>query len=146
MGFDQPQSLHEYGAKAALPLWMQFIQHALKNKPSHVMDQPPGIVTIRIDPATGQRSSATSAISEFFMEPYVPGKAPEAKPAPAPAADVVETPIAAPIGEQPVSTGNAPPAPSEDNNSPNNSTDSSANMLNNDNSNGDEDNGDDEEM
>jgi penicillin-binding protein 1A len=33
VGFDQPQSLHEYGAKAALPLWMQFIQSALKGQP-----------------------------------------------------------------------------------------------------------------
>lgn len=76
MGFDQPQSLHEYGAQAALPMWMDFIQAALKGKPEHVLEQPPGIVNIRIDPNTGKRASAndSSAIFEYFMLPYVPEK------------------------------------------------------------------------
>ena len=39
MGFDQPQSLHEYGAQAALPMWIQFIQSALKGKPEHLLEQ-----------------------------------------------------------------------------------------------------------
>lgn len=74
MGFDQPQSLHEYGAQAALPMWMQFMQAALKNKLQKPFDQPPGIVSIRIDPASGKRASATdpTAMFEFFMEQHVP--------------------------------------------------------------------------
>lgn len=74
LGFDQPQSLHEYGSKAALPMWMQFMQSALKGKPEHPLEQPSGIVNVRIDPQTGKRAAATDplAIFEYFMPPYVP--------------------------------------------------------------------------
>jgi penicillin-binding protein 1A len=76
MGFDQPQSLHEYGAQAALPMWMQFIQSALKDKPEHAFNQPPGIVTVRIDSETGKRAANndSNAIFEYFMQPYLPSK------------------------------------------------------------------------
>lgn len=76
MGFDLPQSLHEYGNKAALPMWMQFIQSALKDKPERPLEQPQGIVSIRIDPATGRRAATddSSAMFEYFMLPYVPGQ------------------------------------------------------------------------
>src|SRR5579885_419885 len=74
VGFDQPQSLHEYGAVAALPMWMQFIQYALKGKPENIPPQPPGILSIPIDPMTGKRTSVNNpgAIMEYFMEPYLP--------------------------------------------------------------------------
>lgn len=76
MGFDQPQSLHEYGNKAALPLWMQFIETALKNKPEHIIEQPEGVISLRIDPITGKRAQAGDplAIFEYFMLPHVPAK------------------------------------------------------------------------
>jgi penicillin-binding protein 1A len=77
VGFDYPQSLHEYGVKAALPMWMQFMQFALKGKPEHILDQPPGIASVRIDPDTGRRAEAGSstAMFEYFMLPYLPEKA-----------------------------------------------------------------------
>lgn len=76
VGFDQPQSLHEFGSQAALPMWIQFIETALKDKPEHLVEQPAGIVSVRIDPFTGRRASATDpdAIFEYFMLPYVPEK------------------------------------------------------------------------
>lgn len=74
VGFDQPQSLHEYGAVAALPIWMQFIQFALKNKPIHILPEPTGILSVRIDPETGKRVSVNSkhGLYEYFMEPFLP--------------------------------------------------------------------------
>lgn len=74
-GFDQPQSLHEYGAQASLPMWMQFMQTALKGHPEHDLDQPPGIVSVRIDPQSGKRASGSDPLAEFeyFMAPYIPG-------------------------------------------------------------------------
>ncbi|EKD53955.1 MAG: hypothetical protein ACD_60C00137G0019 [uncultured bacterium] len=82
VGFDQPQSLHEYGAQAALPIWMEFMQTALKDKPEHLLDQPQGIVSIKIDPLTGRRAAANDPVAQFeyFMKPYVPDddKAPDA--------------------------------------------------------------------
>jgi len=85
MGFDQPQSLHEYGNKAALPMWMEFMQYALKDKPDHPAEQPPGIVSIKIDPLTGKRAAPNDPVAQFeyFMTPYVPD---EDKAASAPAA------------------------------------------------------------
>lgn len=76
MGFDQQQqSLHEYSNAAALPIWIQFMQNALKNVPDQPQDQPPGVVSIRIDPLTGKRASAGNPIAmfEYFMDPYLPG-------------------------------------------------------------------------
>ena len=74
MGYDQPQSLHEYGSAAALPMWMQFMQSALKNKPNHILSEPAGILHIRIDPTTGKRLNGDSShgFYEYFMEPYLP--------------------------------------------------------------------------
>lgn len=74
IGFDQPQSLHEYGAQAALPVWMQFMQLALKGVPEQRFEQPPGIATIRINALTGKRASLDTpqAIYEYFMLPFVP--------------------------------------------------------------------------
>ncbi len=74
MGFDQPQSLHEYGNQAALPMWIEFMQSALKGKPEHLIEQPAGIVSVRINPDTGARATAvdTNAMFEYFMMPYLP--------------------------------------------------------------------------
>ncbi|MBA3662513.1 MAG: penicillin-binding protein 1A [Gammaproteobacteria bacterium] len=76
MGFDQPQSLHEYGAQAALPMWMQFIQEALKGKPDRPLLQPEGVVSVRIDPLSGRRATANDTVAQFeyFMLPFLPDK------------------------------------------------------------------------
>jgi len=74
VGFDQPKSLHEYGAQAALPMWIDFMQQALKDSPDHPLFQPPGIVSVRIDPLTGKRTTANDPVArfEYFMSPFVP--------------------------------------------------------------------------
>lgn len=74
IGFDQPQSLHEYGHQAALPIWMEFMQNALKGHPPHALPEPTGIVSVRIDPLTGKRASANDPVAsfEYFMTPYLP--------------------------------------------------------------------------
>src|SRR5690606_24629093 len=72
LGFDQNQVLgrNEYGGTAALPIWMEFMEAALEGKPDQPRPQPPGLVTVRIDPATGQRAQAgqANAVFEIFME------------------------------------------------------------------------------
>lgn len=75
VGFDQPQSLHEWGNQAALPMWVQFMESALKGRPEHGLEQPPGIVSVRINLATGKRVTGRdpAATFEYFMEPYLPG-------------------------------------------------------------------------
>ncbi|MAZ38684.1 MAG: peptidase [Legionellales bacterium] len=53
VGFDQPHSLYEYGAQAALPMWIDFMGAALKGKPERQLPEPAGLITMRIDPNTG---------------------------------------------------------------------------------------------
>lgn len=79
MGFDQPQSLHEYGAQAALPMWIQFMRAALQDKPVHPFEPPADIVSIKIDPLTGKRASANNPVAkfEYFMAEHTPGNEPD---------------------------------------------------------------------
>lgn len=75
VGYDQQQrSLHEWGNQAALPLWIQFMQAALEGHPERPIEQPPGIVSVRIDPLTGKRATAhdPTGTFEYFMTPYIP--------------------------------------------------------------------------
>lgn len=76
VGFDNPQTLgrSEYGGVAALPIWIDYMRVALAGTPSAYLPQPPGIVTVKIDPATGERArpGQPDAIFEFFKEENVP--------------------------------------------------------------------------
>ena len=74
VGFDQPQSLFEYGAQAALPIWMKFMKVALQGKPENVLPQPPGIISVSIDPETGLLATPEQddPISEFFLSDHAP--------------------------------------------------------------------------
>ena len=75
VGYDNhEQSLHEYGAQAALPIWMEFMQSVLANQPQASMPEPAGIVTVRIDPQTGALASAgeKKAIFEVFSQDTMP--------------------------------------------------------------------------
>ncbi|MCB1616257.1 MAG: penicillin-binding protein 1A [Pseudomonadales bacterium] len=81
LGFDQNLNLgkREYGGSAALPIWIDFMSVALKDKPEHIRPQPEGIVTVRINAKTGKRSSTTDRdnIFEIFREEYAPEALPE---------------------------------------------------------------------
>jgi len=79
VGYDQPRSLHEYGAVAALPMWIEFMQGALADKPLHTMPEPPGLVTMRIDSATGAAvpNSDASGTAETFIDTTAPAAASE---------------------------------------------------------------------
>ncbi|WP_173171700.1 penicillin-binding protein 1A [Pseudomonas tohonis] len=67
VGFDQPESLgrHEYGGTVALPIWMTYMSAALKDKPEHVLHEPEGLLTLRIDPLSG-RAAAPGTPNAFF--------------------------------------------------------------------------------
>ncbi|HBP4582658.1 TPA: penicillin-binding protein 1A [Pseudomonas aeruginosa] len=67
VGFDQPETLgrREYGGTVALPIWIRYMGFALKDKPMHTMAEPPGIVSLRIDPVTG-RSAAPGTPGAYF--------------------------------------------------------------------------------
>jgi len=48
MGYDQPKSLgsREFGAQLALPIWVEYMGHALRGVPQYDDPVPPGVVTI----------------------------------------------------------------------------------------------------
>jgi penicillin-binding protein 1A len=60
VGFDDFGSLGrgEFGAKAALPIWIDFMRDALKDVPEQPFDMPPGISRVRIDPSSGALAAA----------------------------------------------------------------------------------------
>ncbi|MCB1725095.1 MAG: penicillin-binding protein 1A [Gammaproteobacteria bacterium] len=76
VGFDDNSKLGrgEYGGKAALPAWMDFMRVALKDTPETELQEPPGIVTVRIDPQTGAaaRAGAKDALFEVFRAENAP--------------------------------------------------------------------------
>ncbi|MCC6715097.1 MAG: penicillin-binding protein 1A [Gammaproteobacteria bacterium] len=76
VGFDQVQPLgrDETGARAALPMWMKYMSVALDGMEEATMPQPQDLVTVRIDPATGNlaRSSDADAVYETFRSNEIP--------------------------------------------------------------------------
>ena len=60
VGFDDNRSLgiKEYGARAAMPIWGQFMTKALNVMPAREFIQPEGVVWRLIDPQTGQLASS----------------------------------------------------------------------------------------
>ncbi|MEJ2630390.1 MAG: penicillin-binding protein 1A [Acidihalobacter sp.] len=76
VGFDdnKPLGHAETGARAALPMWIKYMGAALKGAPESTMPQPPGIVTVKIDPKTGllARPGEADAVFETFRQDRVP--------------------------------------------------------------------------
>jgi penicillin-binding protein 1A len=76
VGFDNNSKIgkREYGGTAALPIWMEFMKTALENTPDTLPPQPNGIVTVRIDPDTGDITTPDNphGIDEIFLEENVP--------------------------------------------------------------------------
>jgi penicillin-binding protein 1A len=60
----------ETGAKAALPIWMNFMQKALQESPQRNFDHPDDVIYVSIDPASGQRVSPNTpnAVRAAFIK------------------------------------------------------------------------------
>jgi len=74
VGFDNPSPLHEYASRLSLPLWIDFMRTALKDKPEQELKIPDHIVSKQIHPKTGllDTSNSASSIQEYFHEDSVP--------------------------------------------------------------------------
>lgn len=72
VGFDNEKTLGrgETGGRTALPIWINYMQTALKDLPSKPFDVPPGIVFVSIDNETGKLASASSStvVRQAFLE------------------------------------------------------------------------------
>lgn len=75
-GFDQPESLgrREYGGTVALPIWINFMGAALKDKPAHTQAEPEGILSLRVDPVSGRAATpgTPNAYFELFKSEDTP--------------------------------------------------------------------------
>jgi penicillin-binding protein 1A len=78
VGFDklEPLGRGETGGRAALPMWIDYMAVALQGVKEQKQEPPEGLVTVRIDPATGllAGSGQTDAIFETFRAENVPSK------------------------------------------------------------------------
>jgi penicillin-binding protein 1A len=74
VGFDdfgslgRSQGVGEFGAQAALPVWMGYMGVALKGLPSSALPMPPGIATVQINRQSGLPTAAgdPNAMSEIL--------------------------------------------------------------------------------
>lgn len=102
VGFDSNDKLGrgEVGGNAALPAWIDFMKVALEDIDDVAPTMPGNLVTVRIDPATGERAPAgmQGAIYEVFRLHEIPDL-------------VATTRTAAPIGGRRGSTGSSTSAP-----------------------------------
>jgi len=76
VGFDDMTSLHEYGSGAALPIWIDFTKIALGGTPLASMQEPTGIIQVKINPEDGLLASSDqkNAMFESFSQNTVPTK------------------------------------------------------------------------
>ena len=88
IGFDQPKTLgiNETGGVAALPIWISFMQRALKGVPEKPLSVPDGVISVRINAESGLRDESSNLTDYFFAEfpprgggdtlaPVTPGRA-----------------------------------------------------------------------
>jgi penicillin-binding protein 1A len=73
LGYDQnemPLGRHETGGRAALPIWLAYMQGALRDRPQPEFAAPDGIDFVAIDPATGKLATdpAKAVIEPFKAE------------------------------------------------------------------------------
>jgi penicillin-binding protein 1A len=107
VGYDQPKSLgrNQTGSAVALPIWLDYMEVALKSIPEILRPVPDGVVAVQTGPDPSQ-PDASKATSEYFYREYVPA----ADTAPSPASPAA--PGAAPATGTPGPSAPAPvPAP-----------------------------------
>jgi len=80
-GFDNSTSLgtdtngyQEWGGSVSLPTWIDYMRPALEGTPPAYIYKPSSLVTVRIDPKTGQRAlpGQKNAIFEILRKDHVP--------------------------------------------------------------------------
>ena len=76
VGFSNHEALgaRAFGSNTPLPIWIDFMEDALDGLPQVLPPQPPGIVSLKIDPTTGEVAGPgqTEAVFEYFLEEFAP--------------------------------------------------------------------------
>ncbi|MBS0319828.1 MAG: penicillin-binding protein 1A [Proteobacteria bacterium] len=70
IGFDQPRTLGngETGGVAALPIWISYMQRALKGTPETPLTPPDGVVAVHVNADSGLRDDSSTLTDYFFSE------------------------------------------------------------------------------
>ncbi len=79
VGFDDLRSLGwaETGARAAAPVWLDFMQEALRGEPVRAfLPSPPGVVFTRIDAKSGKLAAPGASGDDVITESFKQGTAP----------------------------------------------------------------------
>jgi membrane carboxypeptidase/penicillin-binding protein len=105
VGFDRRESLGLSGARAALPIWTEFMKRAT-TMPPRGFDVPAGVSLVEIDPESGLR--ATAQCPERIVEAFLDADAPTGDcalhghdAAAIPERAPVPTPPEEPVGKEP---------------------------------------------
>ena len=69
-----PLGEREYGSNTPLPIWIDYMGVALAERSESHPAQPPGVLSMKIDPATGELAATgqDDAIFEYFLAEYAP--------------------------------------------------------------------------
>jgi penicillin-binding protein 1A len=82
VGFDdsaRPLGGREQGGFTAIPMWISYMSEALAGRPESAMEQPPGIVEVRINPENGKVASDANPNGRFelFRVGHLPEREPD---------------------------------------------------------------------
>jgi penicillin-binding protein 1A len=80
VGYDQKRTLgaRETGARAALPIWLDFMRDALAGSPVELFHPPANVVRVPIDRRTGLRAGLDTGCDDVILESFLEGTAPTA--------------------------------------------------------------------
>ncbi len=103
VGFDDKTSLgkNETGSRAALPIWISFMDKALRDAPAEPFRVPEKIVLLRVNLETGTPADGSSP--QTILEAFVEGTFPKGKEEPASGAPIRGWPLSDP--SRPITTG-----------------------------------------
>jgi len=108
IGFDQPRKLGsgETGGSAALPIWIGYMETALKGVSESQMEEPEGLVTIATDDPSGNHKNPDFAYQENQTDANDTSEDDSEKPSPA-----SSQPISLPFVKVPAPIQDATPTP-----------------------------------
>lgn len=87
VGYDQPRSLgkNQTGGVVALPIWVSYMERALKEVPEEARQVPPGVVSVPMGPLPGAPGDARHVPEYFYQESVPPPEVLNPPPPPEPA-------------------------------------------------------------
>lgn len=73
-GDNRPLGDNEFGSNGPLPIWIEFMREAIAGESEQLPPRPDGLVSMRIDPKTGDLAQPgdRGAVFEIFREEYAP--------------------------------------------------------------------------